>query len=99
MRKFLAILVLAAMICPVFGATIIYNDEGIRKSKHIEMYEEDYVELSLDYNEKRVDLANFRKPGTWYQFVYENGTQIWLTEKEGQEMLEYLKRMFGWQTW
>lgn len=100
MRKIIAILVLAVMLCPVFGATIIYNDDdGTRKVRHIEMYEETYVKLSLDYNEKRTDLANFRKPGTWYQFVYEDGTQVWLTEEEGQEMLKYLERMFGYQTW
>jgi hypothetical protein len=83
-----------------FGATLIYNDnEGSRNIEHIELYEKDYIEMSLAYKEHKIDLANFREPGTWYQFVFEDDAQLWLTEEEGQEMLKYLERMFGWQTW
>lgn len=55
--------------------------------------------MSLAYKEHRIGLVNFREPSTWYQFALEDGAQLWLTEEEGQEMLKYLERMFGWQTW
>jgi hypothetical protein len=98
---FVVLMVIMEIIleCPAFGATFIYNDDGTRVVKHIEMNEEKYIALSLDYKDHKVDLANFREPGTWYQFVFENDNQVWLTEEEGKEMLKYLERMFGWQTW
>lgn len=93
--------------CPAFGATVIYSDgNGTRKAEHFDMHEEDYVELSLDYDAGEVKLVNVSpkgRTGTWYHFVYDLGdtpdVDIWLTEEEGQEMLEYLERMFGYQTW
>ena len=92
---------------PAFGATVIFNDEnGAREVTHIEMNEEKYVAFALDYKDHKVDLDNFSpkgRTGTWYHFVYDNYdnsvVEIWLTEEEGQEMLKYLERMFGWQTW
>ena len=83
-----------------FGATLVYDDNGTRKVECIDMCQEDYVELTLAYKEHRIDLVNFREPrSTWYHFVSKTGSDIWLTEEEGQEMLKYLERMFGWQTW
>lgn len=85
---------------PAFGATFVYDDNGTRKVECIDMCQKDYIELTLAYKEHRIDLVNFREPrGTWYHFVSKTGSDIWLTEEEGQEMLKYLERMFGWQTW
>lgn len=98
---FVVLLVIMEIIleCPAFGAT--FYDNETKEVECTRLYEEDYIKFALAYKEHRIDLVNFRDPNsTWFHFVNStNGVDIWLTEEEGQEMLKYLERMFGWQTW
>ena len=84
---------------PAFGAT--FYDNETKEVECTRLYDEDYVSLALAYKEHRIDLVNFRDHySAWYHFVNSTtGVDIWLTEEEGQEMLKYLERMFGWKTW
>lgn len=84
---------------PAFGAT--FYDRETKEVECISLCQNDYVKLALAYKDHRIDLVNFRGRGdAWYHFVNSTtGVDVWLTDEEGQEMLKYLERMFGWQTW
>ena len=97
MEKFICLICLMLSLTTVFGATLVYDDDGTMKTKHVEMYEQSYITFVVNYfetgritegkdHDKQVENITKNRSG-YVQYILDDGSQLWLDAKEELEML------------